>query len=101
MRAFCFLARLRRYSAGHAQSDGVKVTGNALPKRDGSDDGVVPYASAHLGSAQSERVVRSEHRVQEMPEAILELRRILRLHGADDTPPPHRTLSGRDGGARL
>ena len=66
-----------------------------------SDDGVVPYASAHLDGAQSERVVRSEHSVQETPEAILELRRILRLHMAGDTPTPQRALSGRDGSARL
>jgi hypothetical protein len=66
-----------------------------------SDDGVVPYASAHLDGAQSERVVRSDHSVQETPEAILELRRILRLHMAADTPTPDRALSGRDDGARL
>lgn len=43
-------------------------------------DGLVPYTSAHLDGAASELVVRSGHSVQETPEAILELRRILRLH---------------------
>ncbi|MFT4268167.1 MAG: alpha/beta fold hydrolase [Xenophilus sp.] len=45
-----------------------------------SSDGIVPYASAHLGSAQSERVITSGHSVQEHPAAILEIRRILHLH---------------------
>lgn len=45
-----------------------------------SSDGMVPYASAHLDGAQSERVLHSNHSVQEQPLAILELRRILREH---------------------
>jgi hypothetical protein len=45
-----------------------------------SSDGVVPYASAHLDGAESEVVIPSWHSVQETPAAILELRRILRLH---------------------
>lgn len=43
-------------------------------------DGYVPYASAHLDGAASELTLRSHHRVQETPAAILELRRILHLH---------------------
>lgn len=49
----------------------------ALPRLDASD-GIVPYASAHLAGAASERVLPSEHSVQEHPLAILEIRRILR-----------------------
>lgn len=45
-----------------------------------SSDGVVPYASAHLAGADSEVVIPSWHSVQETPAAILELRRIMRLH---------------------
>lgn len=45
-----------------------------------SSDGVVPYASAHLDGADSELAVPSWHNVQETPQAIIELRRILRLH---------------------
>lgn len=44
-----------------------------------SDDGLVPYRSAHLEGAESEKIVNFSHSVQETPEAILELRRILRL----------------------
>jgi pimeloyl-ACP methyl ester carboxylesterase len=44
------------------------------------DDGLVPYSSAHLDGAASELVVTHGHSVQETPQAILELRRILRLH---------------------
>ena len=47
-----------------------------------SDDGVVPYASAHLDGADSELAVPAWHNVQETPQAIIELRRILRLHAA-------------------
>lgn len=47
-----------------------------------SSDGVVPYKSAHLDGADSELAVPSWHSVQETPAAILELRRILRLHVA-------------------
>lgn len=43
-----------------------------------SSDGVVPYASAHLDGALSEKVITSRHSVQETPQAILEIRRILR-----------------------
>ncbi|WP_052210278.1 hypothetical protein [Xanthomonas cannabis] len=42
-----------------------------------SDDGLVPYRSAHLDGAASELVVTSWHSVQETPQAILEIRRIL------------------------
>ena len=42
-----------------------------------SDDGLVPYASAHLDGAESEKVITSWHSVQETPQAILEIRRIL------------------------
>ena len=47
-----------------------------------SDDGLVPYKSSHLNGADSELAVPSWHSVQETPAAILELRRILRLHVA-------------------
>lgn len=43
-------------------------------------DGVVPYLSAHLEGAQSEKIIKGGHSIQETPEAVLELRRILRLH---------------------
>lgn len=43
-----------------------------------SDDGLVPYWSAHLEGAVSEKVILSGHSVQETPQAVLEIRRILR-----------------------
>lgn len=43
-------------------------------------DGIVPYKSAHLDGAESEKIVHGGHSIQETPEAVLELRRILRLH---------------------
>ena len=44
-----------------------------------SDDGLVPYWSAHMPGALSEKVITAGHSVQETPEAVLEVRRILRL----------------------
>lgn len=43
-------------------------------------DGIVPYDSAHLDGAVSEKIINGGHSIQETPEAVLELRRILRLH---------------------
>ncbi|KAA8735620.1 alpha/beta hydrolase [Acinetobacter qingfengensis] len=43
-------------------------------------DGVVTYQSAHLDHAQSEKIIHGGHSIQYTPEAVLELRRILRLH---------------------
>jgi pimeloyl-ACP methyl ester carboxylesterase len=43
-------------------------------------DDVVPYRSAHLNGAVSEKIIKGGHSIQETPEAVLELRRILRLH---------------------
>lgn len=51
-----------------------------------SDDGLVPYRSAHLDGAESEKIIRYSHSVQETPEAILELRRILRLQLGPGAP---------------
>jgi pimeloyl-ACP methyl ester carboxylesterase len=45
-----------------------------------ANDGLVPYRSAHQDGAQSELVIQSGHSVQETPGAILEVRRILKLH---------------------
>lgn len=42
-----------------------------------SNDGLVPYRSAHLPGALSEKVITSGHSVQETAPAILEIRRIL------------------------
>lgn len=45
-----------------------------------SSDGIVPYSSSHLEGAVSEKIITGRHSIQETPEAVLELRRILRLH---------------------
>lgn len=56
------------------------IIGNDTPALalEDSSDGIVPYASAHLAGAASEAIVASGHSVQEHPQAILEIRRILR-----------------------
>lgn len=45
-----------------------------------SSDGIVPYHSSHLAGAVSEQLIQGGHSIQSSPEAVLELRRILRLH---------------------
>jgi pimeloyl-ACP methyl ester carboxylesterase len=45
-----------------------------------SSDGVVPYWSSHLPGAQSELIVNSDHGAQYNPQAIAEVRRILRVN---------------------
>jgi pimeloyl-ACP methyl ester carboxylesterase len=47
-----------------------------------SSDGVVDYWSSHLAEAESERIVPAGHSAFEHPEAVAEIRRILRLDGA-------------------
>lgn len=54
-----------------------------------SDDGLVPYWSAHLEGAVSEKVIISGHSVQETPQAVLEIRRILR-EDLNEVGEPHR-----------
>jgi hypothetical protein len=44
------------------------------------NDGMVEYTSAHIDEAKSELVVRSHHSVQDHPDAIEEVRRILLHH---------------------
>lgn len=57
-----------------------------------TDDGLVPYRSAHLSGAISEKVIVSGHSVQETAAAILELRRILHadLDSRQALPGPSR-----------
>ena len=45
-----------------------------------SSDGIVPYWSSHLESAQSELIVPGGHSAFDMPQTIAEIQRILRLH---------------------
>lgn len=47
------------------------------------NDGIVPYRSSHLDGAVSEKIIKGGHSIQETPEAVLELRRILKLHLID------------------
>ena len=65
--------------------------GNDTPKvsLDESSDGVVPYKSAHLLGAVSELIIPSWHSVQETPEAIVEIRRILHQHLAEISRASH------------
>ena len=66
--------RVTAHSIVAVQGDGPIESGN---------DGVVEYSSAHIDGVASEKVVRSSHSVQAVPEAIEEVRRILLLHSAE------------------
>jgi pimeloyl-ACP methyl ester carboxylesterase len=58
------------------------IIANNTPDRalSDSDDGLVPYTSAHLAGADSEKILDWGHSVQENPQAIIEIRRILHTH---------------------
>jgi hypothetical protein len=43
-------------------------------------DGIVPYWSSHLDGAQSELAVASSHGAHQNPQAITEVKGILKLH---------------------
>lgn len=63
-----------------------------------SSDGVVPYRSAHVPSAESELTVPTGHSGFAYPDTIAELRRILRLDltaPAGPTAPPRRVKLDR------
>ena len=61
------------------------IMGNTSQSNDPAliTDDIVAYESAHLKQAQSEKIITGGHSIQETPEAILELRRILRQHLVD------------------
>lgn len=60
----------------------VAVNGDG-PVEEGSD-GFVAYRSAHIDGVESEAVVRSSHSLQDNPETVEEVRRILLLHGTSN-----------------
>ena len=61
------------------------IIGNNTESKDENvmTDGVVSYKSAYLEGAASTKIIKGGHSIQETPEAVLELRRLLRLHLVD------------------
>ncbi len=59
-------------------------------------DGVVPYSSAHLAHAVSEKVVTAGHPCTDSPEVVAEVKRILRLH-VRELEQYHRQEAGSAG----
>ncbi len=57
-----------------------------------SSDGVVPYWSSHLDGAQSELVVPSAHPAHQNPQAIAEVKRILKLNLAGEREVRRRAI---------
>jgi len=43
-------------------------------------DGIVPYWSSHMDTATSELVVHSDHSAHQNPQAIAEVKRILKTY---------------------
>jgi pimeloyl-ACP methyl ester carboxylesterase len=54
--------------------------GNKDKTRPVMSDGIVPYWSSHMDGAQSELVVPSSHSAHQNPQAIAEVKRILKQH---------------------
>lgn len=66
------------------------IMGNSTKtqNRELMSDGIVPYASSYLQGAQSEKIISGGHSIQDTPEAVYELQRILRLHLEQNSPNP-------------
>lgn len=84
----------------HPQVTYHTLMGRVEPKNtllEKTTDGVVPYVSSHLAGATSEKVIQSGHGVHTTPEAVLELRRILRqqLYEVDNVPLPTSSVNKR------
>lgn len=65
-----------------------------------SSDGVVAYRSSHVDGAQSELIVPADHTAHAHPQALLEIRRILRLHTEGKQQPDATTKKGRTTGVK-
>jgi pimeloyl-ACP methyl ester carboxylesterase len=80
-------ANFLRTLAGIPLAPGVVANSIIAVKGSGAvedgEDGVVAYRSAHLDGVESELVVRSGHSLQDKPETVEEVRRILLLHARD------------------
>ena len=66
---------------GVAANSIISVKGSG-PVEEGGD-GVVNYSSAHIDGVESELVVQSSHSLQDRPETVEEVRRILLYHARD------------------
>lgn len=72
-----------------ATSDGIqgkaaeKVQDVAQSITNPTSDGIVPYKSSHLEGAASETIIKGRHGIQDTPEAVLTLRKILHQHLKD------------------
>ena len=47
-------------------------------------DGIVPYWSSHMDDAESELIVPSDHSAHQNPQAIAEVKRILKASAGDN-----------------
>ncbi len=57
------------------------IIGSLRPEgKENTTDGVVAYRSSHIDGAESEKIVQSDHSVQNNPYAIIEVHRILLEH---------------------
>jgi pimeloyl-ACP methyl ester carboxylesterase len=64
-----------------------------------SSDGVVAYWSSHMDGAASEKIVPSNHSAHQNPEAILEVKRILKLHLKEDRRASQDVIRANGGGS--
>lgn len=69
-------------SAGQDAANKIKeaTTDIAQAVTPALSDGIVPYASSHLEGAASETIIKGGHSIQDTPEAVLTLRKILHQH---------------------
>jgi pimeloyl-ACP methyl ester carboxylesterase len=65
-----------------------------VPTAEGATDGLVPVASARLGGARSEVVIRTHHACFQHPEVIREVRRVLGEHAVELDAAAKSALGG-------
>ena len=70
----------------------ILAQANADVPLEDSDDGLVPYRSAHLPGAESEKVIISGHSVQQSAAAVLEIQRILKGDMIQGKKRPHSSV---------
>jgi pimeloyl-ACP methyl ester carboxylesterase len=82
-----FLLDLERSGAAAGVPSHSIIAALTEPAVEGATDGLVPVASARLGGARSEVVVRAAHACFEHPEVIREVHRVLGEHAAEPARP--------------
>ncbi len=78
---------LRKNTPYHVIAGDRGKGGNRDHTKPQMSDGIVPFWSAYLPGAQSEKIIPSTHTIQQHPEGIQEVAKILNEHAKSSQPP--------------